>query len=149
MPRTLTILRLRAIIEGLCEVSKEIPVVFPAHPRTRKAMERYGRLGEVEARLILIEPVGYLDIVMLEQNACSSPPTPEKFRRKPSSTMCPAVTLRTETEWVELVERGGNYLCPPFEAIPICRVILKQWDTQGDTEIPMVTVDQQSQSSTF
>ena len=61
--------RLRAIVEGLCEVSKEATVVFPAHPRTRKFLERYMLLEEVEASSILIEPVGYLDMVMLEQNA--------------------------------------------------------------------------------
>jgi UDP-GlcNAc3NAcA epimerase len=117
--------RLRAIAEGLCEVSKEISVVFPAHPRTRKALERYGLLWEVEARLILIEPVGYLDMVMLEQNARLIATDSGGVQKEAFFYRVPCVTLRTETEWVELVELGWNRLLPQFDSETIRHLLLQ------------------------
>ena len=60
---------LRAIFEGLSQVAKEIPIVLPLHPRTRIALIREGLYETVIKFLIVIPPVGYLDMVMLEKNA--------------------------------------------------------------------------------
>ena len=62
--------RLRAIVAGLSvAASADRPVVMPAHPRTRAALERAGLLAEASGRIRLIAPVGYLDMVMLEKHA--------------------------------------------------------------------------------
>lgn len=59
-------LRLRAIMEGLEAAADQIPVVLPSHPRTRAAMEREGVNVQ---KILLIDPVGYLEMVVLEVNA--------------------------------------------------------------------------------
>lgn len=123
--------RLRAIAEGFCEVSKEFLVVFPAHPRTCKALERYGLLEEIKTRLMLIEPIGYLDMVMLEQSARLITTDSGGVQKEAFFYSVPCVTLRTETEWVELVELGWNIICPPFDAASINNVILKAVNQVG------------------
>src|SRR5262249_22930950 len=60
---------LRAIFEGLGTVAEEVPVVLPLHPRTRAAIERDELLEVPSCHIRLIEPLGYLDMVMLEKNA--------------------------------------------------------------------------------
>lgn len=105
--------RLQAIVEGLCEVGKSVPVVFPVHPRTRKALERHGLLEEAVASLRLIEPVGYLDMVMLEQNACLIATDSGGVQKEAFFYRVPCVTLRGETEWTELVDLGWNKLVSP------------------------------------
>lgn len=117
--------RLRVIVEGLCEVAKEIPVVFPAHPRTKQALKRYRLVQEVEARLILIEPVGYLEMVCLEQNARLIATDSGGVQKEAFFYRVPCVTLRTETEWVELVELGWNRLLDSFSRLGIQNTILE------------------------
>ena len=61
--------RLEAIVDGLGEVARELPVVLPLHPRTRAALDREGLLESAQSRLRIEEPVGYLDMVRLEREA--------------------------------------------------------------------------------
>lgn len=126
--------RLQAIVEGLCEVGKSIPVVFPVHPRTRKALERYGLLKEVVARLRLIEPVGYLDMVMLEQNACLIATDSGGVQKEAFFYRVPCVTLRGETEWVELVELGWNRLVYPHSTNAVANGITEGLASPGGME---------------
>lgn len=104
--------RLQAIFQGLMQVAQEIPVVLPLHPRTRKALERENLFSEVSESLVLIEPVGYLDMVMLEKNACLIATDSGGVQKEAFFYHVPCVTLREETEWVELVEMGWNCLVP-------------------------------------
>ena len=60
--------RLRVVLQALAQVNKEVPVVLPVHPRTRKRAEAFG-LDHLLGEVLAIEPVGYLDMVMLEKNA--------------------------------------------------------------------------------
>jgi UDP-GlcNAc3NAcA epimerase len=124
--------RLQAIVEGFCEVSKEIPVVFPVHPRTYNALERNGFLRKARTSLIMIEPVGYLDMVMLEQNARLIATDSGGVQKEAFFYRVPCVTLRTETEWVELVELGWNFLCPPIDTVSVSRGIIKSIKSIGD-----------------
>ena len=107
--------RLRAIVEGLALAASEIPVVLPLHPRTRKAIERYN-LADLVARLRVIEPVGYLDMVMLEKNARLIATDSGGVQKEAFFYKVPCATLREETEWVELVEAGANRLAAPTPA---------------------------------
>jgi len=107
--------RLKAILKGLAQVDFEVPVVFPVHPRTRKAIERYGFVS-ITKSLTLIEPVGYLDMVMLEKHARLIATDSGGVQKEAYFHRVPCVTLRTETEWVELVEAGWNVLAPPTSA---------------------------------
>ncbi len=107
--------RIESILRALSEVQLEMPVVFPAHPRTRKAAERYD-LGRYLESLITINPVGYLDMVMLEKNAKLIVTDSGGVQKEAYFFRVPCITLREETEWVELVETGWNTLIPPLEA---------------------------------
>jgi UDP-GlcNAc3NAcA epimerase len=72
--------RLREIVGALDEIARSrLPVVWPIHPRTRK------RLHELEisvTAVTLIEPVSYLDMLLLEGRARLFSPIPGVFRRK-------------------------------------------------------------------
>ncbi|HQN20631.1 MAG TPA: UDP-N-acetylglucosamine 2-epimerase (non-hydrolyzing), partial [Syntrophobacteraceae bacterium] len=104
---------LRAIFEGLMQVSRDTVVVLPLHPRTRKALEREGLLLRAADALKLIEPVGYLDMVMLEKNAKVVVTDSGGVQKEAFFYEVPCVTVREETEWVELIELGWNRLAPP------------------------------------
>jgi UDP-GlcNAc3NAcA epimerase len=101
--------RLSEIIDGLAHLAEDCRVVLPIHPRTRKSISRHG-LEKRIAGIDVIEPVAYLDMIRLEESArviCTDSGGVQKeaffFRVK-------CVTLREETEWVETVESGWNYL---------------------------------------
>ena len=105
--------RLQAIFAGLIKLSQKLNVVLPLHPRTEKALIREGLLEVAKQYLKLIEPVGYLDMVMLEKNACLITTDSGGVQKEAFFHQVPCITLREETEWVELVELGWNRLLPP------------------------------------
>ena len=105
--------RLRAIVDGLAGVARDVPVVLPLHPRTRKALQREGLMQGVSSRLRVLDPVGYLDMVLLEKNASLIATDSGGVQKEAFFYRVPCVTIRDETEWVELVEAGANKLCPP------------------------------------
>ncbi len=96
--------RLAAIIEALRAVSE--PIVFPAHPRARSALAKLG--SSPPANVQLIEPVGYLDMLLLEKHARLILTDSGGVQKEAYFFGVPCVTLREETEWVETVETGWN-----------------------------------------
>ena len=103
--------RLRRIFDGLNHLSQEMPVVFPVHPRTRKALYRVA--GRDRSGVQIIPPVGYLDMVMLEKNARLVITDSGGVQKEAFFYRVPCVTLREETEWTELVKAGWNVLISP------------------------------------
>jgi UDP-GlcNAc3NAcA epimerase len=97
---------LSSILEALNEI--EEAVVFPAHPRTRRAMERAGYTPSPHVHLL--EPVGYLEMLKLEKNARLVLTDSGGVQKEAFFFGVPCVTLREETEWVETVEAGWNTL---------------------------------------
>lgn len=99
--------RLRSIFEALNEIAKEKQIILPLHPRTKKILEN---LKLNIQNLTLIDPVGYLEMVWLIDN-CSLVMTDSGGLQKEAYFFeKPCITLRDETEWVELVECGANVL---------------------------------------
>jgi UDP-GlcNAc3NAcA epimerase len=105
--------RLHGIVEVLRIVSNRLRVVAPLHPRTRAALRRGGLLETTAERLITIEAVSYLDMVMLESHASLILTDSGGVQKEAFFHRVPCITLRDETEWVELVTCGWNQLVSP------------------------------------
>jgi len=123
-------IRLRTIVAALERVAREIPVVLPLHPRTRKALEAHGLWKGIQD-VRLIDPVGYLDMVMLEKHARLIVTDSGGVQKEAFFHQVPCVTLRAETEWVELVETGWNILYPPLSVEAVWQGILSRLDRPG------------------
>lgn len=126
--------RLEAIFSGLVSVGKSIPVVLPMHPRTRAALRYMGPISDIEQRLRVIEPVGYLDMLVLEKNARLIATDSGGVQKEAFFYRVPCVTLRRETEWVELVELGWNQLVFPQSPRAVAEGILRGLETHQASE---------------
>jgi UDP-GlcNAc3NAcA epimerase len=98
--------RLGQIVAALNRVDETI--VFPVHPRTRAALQRID--AELAQNVIVIDPVGYFDMMLLEQNARLIATDSGGVQREAYFMAVPCLTLRDETEWTETVETGWNKL---------------------------------------
>jgi UDP-GlcNAc3NAcA epimerase len=105
--------RLTAIVRAFTELAKEIPVCWPLHPRTRAVLAQAGQLERLARSVVLIDPVGYLDMVELEKFAALIATDSGGVQKEAFFYGVPCVTLRDETEWTELVDAGWNRLSPP------------------------------------
>jgi UDP-N-acetylglucosamine 2-epimerase len=83
-------------------------IVFPVHPRTQKSLQQLGI--DFEDHIRAIEPVGYLDMLLLEENARLIATDSGGVQREAYSVHVPCLTLREETEWTETIRAGWNRL---------------------------------------
>jgi UDP-N-acetylglucosamine 2-epimerase len=83
-------------------------VLFPIHPRTRKILE--ANLTSPLNNIRLIDPQGYLDFLILQQNAVKIITDSGGIQKEACILKRPCITLRSETEWVETVSEGVNLL---------------------------------------
>lgn len=98
--------RMRGILTGLGQCG--LPVILPLHPRTRGKLRELGLT--VPGNIRLVEPVGYLEMVWLEAHCLIVATDSGGVQKEAFFHGKPCVTLRDETEWVELVEAGWNVL---------------------------------------
>lgn len=94
-------------------IESEEQIVFPAHPGTVKNLKScrlYSRLQDLN-RVLLIKPVGYLDMLLLEKNAKKILTDSGGIQKEAYLLEVPCITLRNSTEWVETVNDGWNVLC--------------------------------------
>jgi UDP-GlcNAc3NAcA epimerase len=98
--------RLGRIVQGLNQV--RIPVVFPAHPRTRYQL-RHEQL-KLSARVRMLDPLGYLELASLASQARVVITDSGGLQKEAYWYRVPCVTLRPSTEWVDTVETGANVL---------------------------------------
>ena len=99
-------IRLSDILQGFATAPEQI--ILPLHPRTKKQILAYQLL--IPDTVKIIDPVGYLDMVMLEKNARMIATDSGGVQKEAYFHQVPCITLRDETEWVELVECGLNSL---------------------------------------
>lgn len=98
--------KLAGIFSGLS--SSRRSVILPLHPRTRGSLTAFGI--NIPDNVRIIDPVGYLDMIVLESNAAVIVTDSGGIQKEAFFHGVPCVTLREETEWVELVEAGVNQL---------------------------------------
>jgi UDP-GlcNAc3NAcA epimerase len=128
--------RLAVILEAVAKVAERIPVVWPIHPRTRKAIDDLGLASRLGGAVKQIEPVGYLDMVMLESAAAVISTDSGGVQKEAFFFGVPCVTLRNETEWVELVDLGWNELVPPTDPSFMAERVLSRIGTSGKLANP-------------
>lgn len=121
--------RLTAIVDALSVVAKDTPVVWPMHPRTRNILATMG--CQLSTDLKIIDPVGYLDMVQLEKYAALIATDSGGVQKEAFFYKVPCVTLRDETEWVELVEADWNRLAPPVDSDTLLSALRKSIGTTG------------------
>jgi UDP-N-acetylglucosamine 2-epimerase len=98
--------RLTAVLTALDAADE--PVVFPVHPRTRKALKALRFVPGGSLRLI--DPVGYRDMLALEQHARRIVTDSGGVQKEAYWLGVPCITVRDETEWTETVDTGWNLL---------------------------------------
>ena len=97
--------RLKNILTAFSKL--EEPLVFPIHPRTKKMIKYFG-LNNLLDGILVIEPVGYLDMIKLEKNAKAILTDSGGVQKEAFWLKVPCITLRDETEWIETVKYGWN-----------------------------------------
>ncbi len=101
--------RLKSIFSALSEISKEYQVILPLHPRTKNIITK-NNIEFNKNTISIISPVGYLEMIHLLKN-CDFVMTDSGGLQKEAfffKKMC--LTLRDETEWVELIENKFNLI---------------------------------------
>ena len=98
--------RLQEIIEALNIIHHHRTVVVPIHPRTRKLIEQQ----QIKVKFKMIDPVGYLDMISLTSNASIVMTDSGGLQKEAFFFGKYCITLRDQTEWIELVEGGFNTL---------------------------------------
>lgn len=96
--------RMQGILQGL--EGAGLPVVLPLHPRTRIKLQQMDL--SLPANVKAVDPVGYLEMIWLEVNCKLIATDSGGVQKEAYFHQKPCVTLRDETEWVELVDCGVN-----------------------------------------
>jgi len=119
--------RLQAILDGFGLFGESI--VLPIHPRTRLQLTKLKM--SVPSNVKAVDPVGFLDMVMLERHASLIATDSGGVQKEAFFHGVPCVTLREETEWTELVDAGWNRLVAPASGGVIANALQGALGTHG------------------
>lgn len=106
---------LKVLAEALVQVAREVPLVFPIHPRTRKNLREFGLLATLEAAsgVRLSEPAGYVQFMNLVSNSALCITDSGGVQEETTYLDIPCLTLRPNTERPVTVTEGTNRLVKP------------------------------------
>jgi UDP-N-acetylglucosamine 2-epimerase len=128
---------LTAILSSFQRVNETI--VFPIHPRTLQAINAAHII--IPPNVNAIEPVGYLDMLMLEQNARMILTDSGGIQKEAFIFAVPCITLRPETEWIETVQTGWNIVVGSNPDLIVFTINNNCWP---DTQPPQIFGDGQA-----
>lgn len=113
---------LHGLLQALAEIGRELPLVFPMHPRTRDRLKQ-----RLPRSVLTIEPQGYLDFVSLEESAALVLTDSGGVQVETTALGTPCLTLRNNTEWPSTVAEGTNQLvgCDPRQIATAARELIK------------------------
>ena len=99
------------LLDALAEISRKIPIIFPAHPRTKANIEKFGFTEQVaQSKIKLIEPLGYLDFMQLYSGARIVLTDSGGLQEETTALQIPCLTLRENTERPVTISMGTNIL---------------------------------------
>ncbi|MBS1730829.1 MAG: UDP-N-acetylglucosamine 2-epimerase (non-hydrolyzing) [Bacteroidetes bacterium] len=119
-----TVEKMHDIIFALNTLHKDIEVICPMHPGTKKLVDKYGFDIDFE----VIQPVGYFDMLQLIHHSSLVITDSGGLQKEAYFFKKYCITLREETEWVELVENGFSFLSgsDKEKIIPMARIFLSK-----------------------
>jgi UDP-N-acetylglucosamine 2-epimerase (non-hydrolysing) len=100
--------KLVSLLETLGSISRQLPVVFPIHPRTRESIRRAGFL--FPRGMTVIDPLGYLDFLALQERATVVVTDSGGVQEETTYLGIPCLTMRANTERPVTVTMGTNTL---------------------------------------
>lgn len=127
--------KLKGIITALDQISRDfMPLIWPIHPRTMNLIQNDSDLKKManQSNFITTNPIGYIDMVCAEKNARLILTDSGGIQKEAFFHKVPCITLRNETEWVELVNSGWNVLAgtePDFISNCTKNVLAKNFAT--------------------
>lgn len=130
------------ILEGLSELSRQLPIIFPVHPRTRNRIEEYGlrrrfqtEVSDGRNGIRLIDPLGYVDFLCMMKNARLVLTDSGGIQEETTCLGVPCVTIRENTERPVTVTRGTNVLAGT-SVLGIRKAIIRQMLQKGRSRTP-------------
>lgn len=127
--------KIKELLDEIIENSKDVPLVFPVHPRTAKILER---LNIKHSRLHMIEPLGYLEFNYLVENAMAMITDSGGITEETTVMGIPCMTLRDNTERPETITIGTNELLgtdPKAIKPAMTKLFNGEWKTGGIPEL--------------
>lgn len=104
--------QLKSLIDCILEIGEKTKVVFPCHPRTSDRLSRFGVLdGEGDDRLLVVEPLGYLDFLKLQSESKFILTDSGGIQEETTYLGIPCITMRENTERPATVDIGSNQIC--------------------------------------
>lgn len=100
---------LRRILDAIAHVARQMPVVFPVHPRTRERLKAFGA-GDLLSNVILTEPLGYIDFLSLTSHSRIILSDSGGLQEESTALGIPCLTLRENTERPVTITHGTNRL---------------------------------------
>lgn len=107
------LIRLESIGKAFNKIAEKIKIILPMHPRTKAIIDKninIGKLFKNNSNINIIEPVGYLEMVKLLNSAKLILTDSGGLQKDAYFAKTPCITLRDETEWIELVKKGYNFV---------------------------------------
>jgi UDP-N-acetylglucosamine 2-epimerase (non-hydrolysing) len=109
---------LRALMKTLAVISGSVQVVFPIHPRTRARLASAGFNAPAGGRLLLIDPLGYLEFLALQKDAALVITDSGGIQEETTYLGVPCLTVRTTTERPVTITAGTNKLVRELSSLP-------------------------------
>jgi UDP-N-acetylglucosamine 2-epimerase (non-hydrolysing) len=116
---------------AVAEVARQIPILFPVHPRTREKLAAFGLDG---SGVTMVDPIGYLDMLCVVKGAAMVLTDSGGLQEETTVLGVPCVTIRENTERPVTVDVGTNYLVgtSPVAILAASREILSGNAKKGD-----------------
>lgn len=125
---------LKTITEALIRISKDLKLIFPVHPRTRKNLKQFALWASMAAapNIRLQDPLGYIEFMNLVFNAQLIITDSGGLQEETTYLGIPCLTLRPNTERPITVTQGTNRLCEPDALSKAAEQLLKQGRSKSD-----------------